>query len=369
VPAVRVHVVDPSAYTPPYDHALCQSLAAAGAHTELYTSTFPAEVAAPAGYVRREFFYRRSRLLRATPARRLVKLVEHVPDMLRYARAARAADVVHFQWLTVPYLDGRLLPAGKPLVLTAHDILAREPLFVGQRAAQRRLFARFDAIVVHSAHGRERLVGELGVDAARVHVIAHGAFTHLAQGAQQPPQFASELPVVLYFGLLRPYKGLEVLLEAWRGIEGAELWIVGLPKMDISALRATAPANVRFDTRFVAEAELRGYFRRADLVVLPYREADQSGVLFTALAFGKPLVVSDVGGFGELAAIGAARAVPPGQARALHDAMAQLLADRAALAALAERARLVASERYGWAGIGARTLALYEALLRENQRR
>ena len=174
------------------------------------------------------------------------------------------------------------------------------------------------------------------------------------------------MPVVLFFGLLRPYKGIDLLLEAWRGIEGAELWIVGKPRMDLSTLTAAAPANVRFDARFVTDAELRGYFRRADLVVLPYREADQSGVLFTALAFAKPLLVSDVGGLAELAASGAARAVPTGDVQALRGALEELLADPAQLRAIAARGGAAARERYAWEDIGRRTLALYATLLGEN---
>jgi glycosyltransferase involved in cell wall biosynthesis len=371
---VRVHVVDPSAYTPPYDHALCSALAGAGADVELYTSRFAHGPVAPAdGYVRRELFYRLAARVSDARARRAAKLAEHVPDMLRYRRAARAADVVHFQWLAVQHVDGRLLPAGRPLVLSAHDILPREAR-PGQRAAQRRLYDRFDAIVVHSEHGRRRLTGELGVDPERVHVIPHGVFEHLAAGATstttaidgvasaQPP-FATDRPVVLCFGLMRPYKGIDLLLEAWRGIEDAELWIAGMPRMDISALRATAPPGVRFVPRFIGDDELPAYFRRADLVVLPYREIDQSGVLFTALAFGKPLLLSDVGGFPEIAATGAARSFPAGDARALHDALRELLDDEPARAALGARARELAAGEYSWPSIARRTLALYESLL------
>src|SRR5580693_727572 len=109
---MRVHIVDPSAYTPPYDHALCRALAGAGADVELYTSRFAHGPVAPAdGYARRELFYRLAARVPDARARRVVKLVEHVPDMLRYRRAARAADVVHFQWLSVQHLDGHLLPS------------------------------------------------------------------------------------------------------------------------------------------------------------------------------------------------------------------------------------------------------------------
>ena len=205
--------------------------------------------------------------------RSLSKLAEHVPDMLRYRRVARDADVVHFQWLDVQWLDRLLLPRG-PLVLTAHDLLPREPR-PGQVAAQRRLYDAVDALVVHSEYGRGQLVRGLGLDPGKVHVIHHGAFEHLARLPSQP--LAAELeqvagPVVLFFGLLRPYKGVDVLLEAWRGVPaGAELWIVGRPRMDIAPLLARAPAGVRFVSRFVSDAELRG--------VLPPRRRRRAPVL------------------------------------------------------------------------------------------
>jgi glycosyltransferase involved in cell wall biosynthesis len=365
---MRVHVVDPSAYTPPYDHALCAALADAGADVELVTSRFAYGPVAPArGYRRVDSFYRASGHVRGSGAvaqrtRRALKLAEHVPDMLRYRRAARAADVVHFQWLSVQQLDAQLLPRGRPLVLTAHDVLPREGSG-RRRAAQRALYQRFDAVVAHSEHGRARLIGELGVDAERVHVIPHGAFAHLAEQPDAPPPFATDKRVVLFFGLMRPYKGIDVLLDAWRGIDDAELWIVGMPRMDISALRAKAPPGVRFVPRFITDEQLPPYFRRADLVVLPYREIEQSGVLFTALAFGKPLLLSDVGGFAEVAALGGAHAVAPGDASALRAALIELLADPVKLDALASRARELAAGEYGWDGIARRTLALYERLL------
>jgi glycosyltransferase involved in cell wall biosynthesis len=391
---MRVHIVDPSAYTPPYDHALCRALGAAGADVELYTSRFAHGPVPPAdGYRRRELFYRLAARVPEPRARRALKLAEHVPDMLRYRRAARAADVVHFQWLAVQHVDGQLLPARRPahartvshrapapayrpLVLTAHDILPREAR-PGQRAAQRRLYDRFDAIVVHSEHGRGRLIHELDVDPERVHVIPHGILEHLADGApadgatggDAPPPFATEEPVVLCFGLMRPYKGIDLLLEAWRGIDGAELWIAGAPRMDVSRLRAMAPPGVRFVPRFITDGELPPFFRRADLVVLPYREIDQSGVLFTALAFAKPLLLSDVGGFPEVAATGAARTFPAGDAAALHGALLELLADAPARAEMAARAGELAAGRYSWRAIAQRTLELYESLLHENPSR
>jgi glycosyltransferase involved in cell wall biosynthesis len=374
---VRVDILDPPAYTPPYDHALCRALGRAGAQVGLYTSRFAyGPVPRPDGYERHDFFYRHAHGPPGSRGRRLAKLVEHIPDMLRYRQLANGPegpDVVHFQWLAVQYVDGLLLPSGaRALVLTAHDVLPRQPL-PGQLAAQRRLYGHFDAIIVHSEHGRRRLLDELGVQASRVRVIPHGAFTHLAAGPPPARPHPGQAPVVLCFGLLRPYKGLEILLEAWRGITGAELWIAGMARMDTARLRATVaelneqPAElqgrVRLDDRFINDDELPGYFAHADLVVLPYREIDQSGVLFTALAFGRPLLLSDVGGFPELARTGAARIVPAGASGPLREALVELLEDRAELAEMGRRARDAASGRYAWEQIGRAHVTLYEELL------
>jgi glycosyltransferase involved in cell wall biosynthesis len=405
-------VVDPSAYTPPYDHALCAALARAGAQVELFTSRFAYGAAPePEGYARRELFYRAALGRAGGRVRTVVKLCEHTPDMLRYRRLARSAEVVHFQWLAVQHLDGCLLPGGRtadgerrPLVLTAHDVLPREPR-PGQLRAQRRLYERFDAIVVHSEHGRRRLTDELGVLSERVHVIPHGAFMHLAAGpAERPP----ELPrgagqVVLCFGLMRPYKGLDSLLAAWRELIDAmpdaprrapsgdphralssglrrapddphgapddshgappELWLVGMPRMDIGALRAGSPTGVRWVPRFVGEGELAWCFRQADLVVLPYLQAEQSGVLFAALAFGRPLVLSDVGGFPEMADTGAAQIVPAGDAHRLAETLRALLASTGTLERMSVAARAAAQGRYSWDSIAAAHMELYESLL------
>ena len=371
---MRVQIVDPSAFTPPYDHALSAALARAGADVELITSRFAyGAVAPPDGYVLREDFYRHARGAAGSRVRSLTKLAEHVPDMLRYRTVARGADVVHFQWLDVQWLDRLLLPR-RPLVLTAHDLLPREPR-PGQVGAQRRLYDAVDALVVHSEYGREQLVRELGLDPGKVHVIHHGAFEHLARLPSTP--LVSELeqvagPVVLFFGLLRPYKGVDVLLEAWREVPagGAELWIVGRPRMDIAPLLASAPPGVRFVSRYVPDTELASYFRRADVVVLPYSRTDrfdQSGVLATALAFAKPVVLSDVGGFGEVAATGAGVLVQPGDVGSLSAALRRVLGDEGERSRLAAAARAAAAGPYSWDEAARRTLDVYRGLTRARE--
>jgi glycosyltransferase involved in cell wall biosynthesis len=367
---MKVQLVDPSAFTPPYDRALAAALARAGAEVELVTTRFLYGPVPPAeGYRVEESFYRRSaaRGLEAS-ARLPFKAAEHLPDMLRFRRDA-AADVVHYQWLTVPPFDVHLLPKLRPRVMTAHYILPPRPRR-RQVAAARRVFERMDAVVAHSEHGAARLRDEVGLDPARVRVIPHGAFDYLTRLPEEKPLprelAGADGPVILSFGLLRPYKGIENLLEAFRQVDGSELWIVGNPRMEAEPLRrlaAEAAGRVRFVSRFVEDAEIPAIFRRADVVALPYLDAEHSGVLYTALAFGKPLVLSAVGGFPEVAAAGAARLVPPGDTAALAAALSELTGDEAARAELAEAASRAAAGPFSWDEAARRTLDLYRELI------
>jgi glycosyltransferase involved in cell wall biosynthesis len=372
---MRVHIVDPPAYTPPYDRSLCAALARAGAEVELVTTRFPrGTVPDPEGYGVNEAFYRRAAAHPpGSAARRGLVAAEHIGDMVRYRRHASAhADVVHFQWLTAPPLDVWLLPRGRPLVHTPHGLLRAEAWSGSMARPFRRLLASMDALVALSEYGAGVIRREIdGVDPARVRVIPHGALDYLTRLPREqplPPEMASvEGPVVLFFGLIRPYKGVDVLLEAFRSIEGAELWVVGRPfGVELSDLAEAARAcrgTVRLVPRFVEDEEVPALFRRADLVVLPHRDAEQSGVLYTALAFGKAIVMSDVGGFGEVAAVGAGRLVPPGDPEALADAIAELLGDAAARERLAAAAREAAAGPYSWDAVAVQTLALYRELL------
>lgn len=364
---MRVQIVDPPAYTPPYDRALCAALAAAGADVELVTTRFPyGPVPAPEGYAVNELFYPlASRRQDEDARRRALRLLEHVPGMRRLRAHARLADVVHLQWAGVPALDRHLLPP-RPRVFTMHDPL---PQGGHRRRAWLALLERMDAVIVHSASGVESLAAA-GLERARLNRIPHGVFEHLARQPDEwplPAELAgAEGPVILCFGLVRPYKGVDVLLEAFRELEGAELWIVGMPRMDLAEYERMAAAcrgRVRFVSRFITDPEIPAYFRRADLVVLPYRRIEQSGVLYTALAFAKPILASAVGGFTEVGAKGAIRLVEAGDPDQLASALSDLIADPSAREALAAAAANAASGEYSWAAIAERTLELYRRLV------
>src|SRR5918995_882363 len=360
MPRVRVHLIDPSGDVLPYDHALAAALARRGLEVEVVTSRFvhgPAPE--PEGYEVSESFYRLATRAgaRAPRRRRLLRAAEHVPDMLRYRRRAGGADVRHFQWLPVERIDAHLLPAARPRVLTMHNVIRREAVDV-------RLARRMDAVIVHTRHGAELLGG-----GERVHVIPHGAFEHLTRQPREeplPPKLAAvDGPVTLFLGVIRDYKGVDVLLEAFAAVPAGELWVVGRPLgVSMERLRRLAPAGrVRFVSRYVRDTELPALLRRADVLVLPHRRVDVSGVLFAGLAFGKAMVLSDVGGFRELVEDhGAGLLVPPGEPAALAEALSGLLCDESARRRLAERASAAAAGPLSWERVAERTRELYEVL-------
>ena len=358
---MRVDLVDPPAYSPPYDHALAAALAARGATVRLVTSAFAyGEPPAPEGYAREQLFYRHALGPAGSRLRALSKRAEHPLDMIRYRRSADA-DIVHFEWLTIPRLDLRLLPP-RPTVLTIHDPLTRsgEPL----RASA---FAAVDAIIVHSEYAREQVIAQHRLEPGRVHVIPHGVIT---ASSAELPVLPAELrdsgdPVVLSYGLIRPYKGIETLLAAWSGIEGAQLWIVGRPMMDLTSIQRVAPPGVQIVPRFVTSQEQAALFERADIVVLPYERSERfgfSGVLGTGLGHGKAILVSDIGGFREVGELGAGRLVAPADPQAWREALTGVLGDPGARARLAAGAARAAAEQYSWDAIAAATLSLYETI-------
>jgi glycosyltransferase involved in cell wall biosynthesis len=363
---LRVSLVDPSATTPPYDHLLAAALARAGAEVELLTSRFAyGPVPEPDGYAVRECFYRRAGRARAgSRTRFLLKGLTHAQDMGRVRGPIARGDVAHWQWVALPPVDRYLIgsrPGGTPRVFTVHYPLPKDA--AGLRR-QRRLLSSFDAVITHTEGAATTLREDLGLE--RVRVIPHGPLDYLASLPDErplPPELAAvEGPVILFFGLVRDYKGVDTLLEAFTEVEGAELWIAGMPYMPMEPLHelaARAPGRVRFISRFIPDPEIPALLRRADVLALPYRQIEQSGVLHAGLAFGKPMVLGDVGGFSEAGRRGAARLVAPDDAEGLARELQELVSDPAERERLAAAARAASQGEFSWDAIATRTIELY----------
>lgn len=373
--SLHLTLIDPSGYSRPYDHELARALAARGHEVTLVTAAFVhGEPPAPDGYRVDERFYRWSNGLRVGGGlRRVAKAGEHVAGLAGLGRAVarERPDVVHVQWSVLRPLERRfyrrMLASGMPVVFTAHDPVPN----VGGRSRLRSAAATarvFDRVICHSDWGRRALVDRCGVDPARVRVIPHGALTYLRDEPPVASPVEADGPVAVLPGIIRAYKGADTLLRAWpevrRRVTGATLVVAGRPMMDLSALPAGQP-GVELLPRYLTDAELAALLRRADAVVLPYRRIDSSGVLFAALAFGAPLVLSDVGGFRELhEEHGLGVLVRPGDADALAAAVSDVLADGARRAELAAASERAAAGAFGWGTIAAQTEAVYREVVR-----
>lgn len=341
---MRVVVADPPAYTPWYDHELASALAARGAEVEVATSRFRfGELPPPNGYRRTEWFYpASSRLFRRSKLRFPLKAVEQlsVPGYLSRINA----DVLHVQWLAVPWLDTSLRLRSRS-VFTAHDLLPRRT--AEKRDLWRSVFARFDRVVVHTSRGAA-VLRELGVEAA---VIPHPVYPSAAVRADDGH-------TVLALGVIRPYKGLADAVDVVRRLPDARLLVAGDPAMPLDGLRDAPRTEWRLG--YLPQSELDRALGEATVAVFPYRaELDQSGAMLQALGAGVPVVAYDVGGLAEpIERYGAGRVVPAGDVGALAAAVQDVLADPAPARAGAERARAELT----WDAAAEAHLALYREI-------
>ncbi|PRY15977.1 glycosyltransferase [Kineococcus rhizosphaerae] len=261
-------------------------------------------------------------------------------------------DVVVLQWWTGAVLHSYLLLTqlvrrrGAKVVVEWHEVQdtgeARVPGVVRYvRSAMKTMLRRVDAHVVHSEYDSELLQGAYGLDPESITVIPHGPYDHvLDTTAERTGTSTAQTPLrLLFFGTIRPYKGLEDLVEAFSSLprevaEEFRLTIVGETwegwTGPLDAVR-DSPHRDRIDlvNRYVTDAEVRTHFAAADAVVLPYRRSSSSGPLQMAMSAGLPTVVTAVGGLVEAAReYEGAVFVPPASPRELADALRGLLERR-----------------------------------------
>ena len=343
------------------------------------------EVAIGVPIASRPLFYRLSEGggsgWRTSRATRVLKGIEHGAGLMALDRlvARLRPDVVHFQWLVLPVLDRlvlRRLSRRTALILTVHNSSlgahsANSAVggigAVAQRVGRHDILRLFDGLVCHTEQTRSRL-DAFGVPGERILVLAH------------PPLTVGDLPVatddgivrILFFGSIKPYKGVDVLARAALDLlpsrPHCRIDVVGRPFEPLEAERgAIAGAGLAeqfgFDLRYVPDKDLAGYLAAADIVVFPYREIDASGAFALAVAAGKPVVASALGVFAEPPARDHVRLVPPGDAGALATALAGLVDDRAARLHLGERVRNLREALASWPAFAAACVEFYRERL------
>jgi glycosyltransferase involved in cell wall biosynthesis len=378
--SVRAFMVDPSLFTGPSDAALTEGLLASG--TAPVWAVRPTRrgdrAELPAALVD-PMFYRRVDQLPGLPAklRVIAKGVAHLWGLLRLVgRVLRQRpDVVHFQWLVVPPLDVLamlLIRRHAALILTVHDTVPfnGDRLSRLQTAALARALRLCDALIVHTADARQRLIAR-GIPDDRITVIAHGPLA-LHVPLPDPPAASGESPTRRFtlFGELKPYKGIDVLLQAVAALppevrRRARFVVAGRPRMDLAPIERQISALgldsvVELRPRRLTEPEMAELFAATDCFLFPYRQIDASGVYYLTKALGKWMIASRVGVFAEDLADGSRGTLVAPES---PDELA-----RALTAAIEHPPRPAAYSPAGeWIGIGAATVSLYRRAIADRR--
>lgn len=366
---MKAMLVDPSLYTAPYDAGLTRGLLAAGVTPTWMTRPLRSGDRPEIPAERTDaFFYRRTDQARWAPAalRPFVKGGAHLAGIAKLLWKIRREkpDVVHVQWIVVPLVDVvamTLIRRWCPLVLTVHDTVP----YNGQKMSWLQqlghsLPARLaHRVIVHTRAGAQTLQRH-GIAEARVCVIPHGPL-RLSVSVPCAAKRDARWTAVL-FGEIKPYKGVDVLIEAVAALpaharERVRVIVAGRPRMDMAPLIARIAAlglTREFELRLqrLSEAEMAALFAEADGFVFPYRQIDASGVYYLVRRLGKWLIASRVGIFAEDMGDEQGALVSPGDAASLSRALARAIDERPG-------GRIRAPEA-SWSDIGRATRSLYE---------
>jgi glycosyltransferase involved in cell wall biosynthesis len=324
--------------------------------------------------------------------RKFMRVLNYYARLILYAATAKPR-IFHILWnnrfeifdRTLLMLYYRLL--GKRIVFTAHNVNAakRESQdTLVNRLTLRVQYRLSDRIFVHTGKMKQELIEEFGVPAARVTVIPFGINNSVPTTPLTPSEAKQRLGIrndkktILFYGRITPYKGLEYLVKAFQQNlarrEDYQLIIAGLPdwceeywKTIEEAIREDVQkGRILLRADWIPDAETEIYFKASDVLVLPYRDIFQSGVLFLGYSFGLPVIAADVGSLKDEIVEGKTGLVfrpedPVDLARAIEKYFASdLYAD---LNNRRQEIRNYATERHSWDVVGRMTMGVYGGLL------
>jgi len=382
-------IVDLTSRTPPYDIRLVQALQGQGCAVQLWAAGSHSDDFDSISVPRRGIDWAvQVPMINKSVFKRL-KAVEYVCNLLVLAIQVwrTPPDVLHLQWLPMlevfPFLERSFLKMCNrreiELVYTVHDVL---PLDAGakHRRTFRQVYQLADGLICHTDATRIQLVEEFNVDPAKVYVIPHGPLldgvANISKDeARQRLELIPSVPLVLQFGVVRPYKGTDILLRAWKKVEeslpSALLVIAGSGEASLTAelnclINRLDLKMVKTDFRFLPEDELRDWIAAADVLVYPYRNITQSGALFAGMNAEKPIIATKVGGLAETLDDGHTGClIEPERPEVLSHALINLLTmspeRRDGMGRAAKRAL---NEQFSWDVIAQKTLDCYRSVQR-----
>jgi glycosyltransferase involved in cell wall biosynthesis len=283
--------------------------------------------------------------------------------------------LVHLQWLVDRNQDyffiNLLKLLGFQVVYTVHDLVPLESDAHFDYNAIEQTYRRVDALIVHSENNKKELATAFDVDQKKIYVIPHGSndlFYMDKEMSKEPAREELGLPrkkkVILFFGIIKRYKGLEYLVEAFQDVQeqvdNVMLLVVGrIYDKDREGLKYYSELigqlrgreNVLCVEDYVPLEKIALYFSAADLVVLPYVKNYTSGILLSAYAAGRPVVVTDTGGLSEVVESGKSGVVVPSRdSSALSRAIIETF-NRSDIEKMGSYAKHLAETRYSWKSV------------------
>lgn len=284
----------------------------------------------------------------------------------RFIRRIRP-DVIHFNDVTGRFVPLFLLSPQVPKIFSIHDAIPHTGEYTRRMGIVRRIALKKSShLIFHSRHTMKAFENDQQSFLPR-DVVPFGALDifHEWQSVTNPS--FTESKTVLFMGRLSPYKGIETLISVAPSIamrvSGVRFIIAGKPVPNYSMPQTPElPRGGIFEVypEYISNELLCSLFRRSTVVVLPYREASQSGVLLTAYAFQRPVVAHDVGGLAEFIENGETGVLVPGDdPHALADGIVDLLLNPDKRRQMSGRIAQKNMHELSWDRIAASTAGIY----------
>jgi len=251
---------------------------------------------------------------------KMIKVVDYFFYLIRMLFFIKSKKcIVHFQFFRRKldiYFLALLRILGTRIVYTAHNVLPHE-VTKFDRFRAKILYKSVAVIIVHSNFIREKLIKEFPANAAKIHIVPHGNFDNYLPKEVLTKEEARSVfglsineKVILFFGYIREYKGLDLLIEAFELVaeknNNITLIIAGAPvntellkKYEHQILKSKFRERIIYHLNFIPSDKIPVYFESSDVVILPYKSIDHSGIIHLAYSFSKPVIATDVGDFSE----------------------------------------------------------------------
>jgi len=292
------------------------------------------------------------------------------------------AELLHAQWWSLPLFPVYAVVCccfkirRRPVVMTVHNVLPHENS-IAYKMLSKFLFALCDHFIVHTEINKQQMISEYGIRPERLSLIPHGTLDfHVKQEIERESirkemGFDPDNKIILIFGAIRSYKGIDTALEAFaeilkkvpesRLLIAGKLWGKWEPYDDLIK-RLKIGNKISTHLEYIPSGEVYRYFTAADIVILPYHHFDsQSGVGATAISFRKPLIVTDAGGLPDLVAE-RRFVVPPKDSSSLAGVITECIKNPVLLKAMADASDIVA-HKLAWPAIAEKTCSVYRKTL------